>query len=158
MVSGFTSSALAVLSSPHLISKVEPSTVYNVPLLVGHETDATEGVGRVIFAVAVAFVNGAGVDTVAKVEETSVVFNDRELFTGRGLTAVGRIRLVFDVALEGNVMLTGKELAAVITGNAILDKFAEAEGSAAEGAEVTDAGVELDAALDTAGGLAGAGI
>jgi hypothetical protein len=158
MVSGFTSSALAVLSSPHSISKVEPSTVYNVPLLAGHETDATEGVGRVVFAVAVAFVNGARVDTVEKVEKTIVVFSSEELFAGKGLTAVGRARLVFDVALKGNVMLIGKGLAAVVTGNAILDRFAKAEGSAAEGAEVTGAGVELDTAVDTAGGLAGAGI
>jgi hypothetical protein len=158
MVSGFTSSALAVLSSPHSISKVEPSTVYNVPLLAGHEIDAAEGVGRVMFAATVAFANGARVDTVEKVEETIVVFSGRELFTGKRLTAVGRARLVFDVALKGNVMLAGKELAAVVTGNAILDKFAEAEGSVAEGAEVTGAGGELDTALDTAGGLAGAGI
>jgi hypothetical protein len=147
MVLGFTSSALAVLWSPHSISKVEPSTVYNVPLLAGHEIDAAEGVGRVMFAVAVTFANGARVDTV-----------ERELFTGKGPTAVGRVRLVFDVALKGNVMLVGKELAAVVTGNAILDRFAKAEGSAAKGAGVTGAGVELDTALDTAGGLAGAGI
>jgi hypothetical protein len=133
MVSGFTSSALAVLSSPHSISKVEPSTVYNVPLLAGHEIDAAEGVGRVMFAATVAFANGARVDTVEKVEETIVVFSGRELFTGKRLTAVGRVRLVFDVALEG------KELAAVVTGNAILDRFAKAEGSAAEGAGVTGA-------------------
>jgi hypothetical protein len=158
IVSGFTSSALAVLSSPHSISKVEPSTVYNVPLLAGHETGVAEGVGRVMFAVAVALVNGARVDNAEKVEETIVVFSGRELFTGKGLTAVGRVRLVFDMALKGNVMLVGKELAAVVKGNAIVDKFAEAEGSAAEGAEVTSAGVELDSALDTAGGLAGAGI
>jgi hypothetical protein len=158
MVLGFTSSALAVLSSPHSISKVEPSTVYNVPLLAGHEIDAAEGVGRVMFAVAVAFANGARVDTVEKVEKTIVVFSGRELFTGKGLAAVGRVRLVFDVALKGNVMLVGKELAAVVTGNAILDRFAKAEGSAAKGAGVTGAGVELDTALDTAGGLAGAGI
>lgn len=138
---------------PHSTSKVEPSTVYNVPLLVGHEMEVSEGVDRVMFVVDVVFVNGAGVDVVTKVEENIVVFDGREVFIGKGLTAVGRTRLIFAVVLKGNEILVGKELADVVTGNAMFDKLDEAEGSAAEGVAV-----ELNTALDAAGGLGGAGI
>jgi hypothetical protein len=153
IVSGFTNSTLVVLSSPHSTSKVEPSTVYNVPLLAGHETEVSEGVDRVMFVVDVAFANGAEVDIVTKVEENIVVFDGKEVFIGKGLTAVGRIRLIFAVVLKGNEILVGKELADVVTGNATLDKLDEAEGSAADGVAV-----ELNTELDAAGGLGGAGI
>jgi hypothetical protein len=153
MLSGFTSSTLAVSLSSHSTSKVDPSTVYNVPLLAGHETEVAEGVDRVMFVAAVAFAKGAGLDIVTKVEENIVVFDGRDLFAGKELKAVGRARLTFGVVLKGSETLIGKELADVVTGNAMLDKFDEAEGGAAEGTEV-----ELDSALDAAGGLAGAGM
>jgi hypothetical protein len=153
MLSGFTSSTLAVLLSPHSTSKVDPSTVYNVPLLAGHETEVAEGVDRVTFIAAVAFAKGAGVNIVTKVEENIVVFDGRDLFAGEELKAVGRARLTFEVVLTSSETLVGKELADVVTGNAMLDKFDEAEKGAAK-----DAKVELDSALDAEGGLAGAGM
>lgn len=62
------------------------------------------------------------------------------------------------VLFKGNEVLPDEELTAVVMGNVILDKFEEAEGSAAEGEEVADARVKLDTALETTGGLGGAGI
>jgi hypothetical protein len=145
ILSGFTSSTLAVLLSPHSTSKVDPSTVYNVPLLDGHETEVAEGVDRVMFAAAVTFAKGAGVDIVTKFEENIVVFDGRDLFDDMELKAVGRARLTFEVVLKGSETLFGKGPADVVTGNTMLDKL--------DGVEV-----ELDSALDVAGVLAGAGM
>jgi hypothetical protein len=159
MDSGFRSLTFAVLLSPHSISKMEPFTAYSVPLLSGQETELPS-----VFAVV--FAKGAKVDAVESVEEKTAVpgraemellemivvkptetaeaFNVTDALGSKKLGAVVRGTEMFE-------MLVDQELAAVVAGNAILVKFAEAEGSAAEGAEV-----ELD--IDTAGGLGGAGI
>jgi hypothetical protein len=161
MDSGFRSSTFAVLLSPHSISKVEPSTAYSVPLLAGQETE-------VLSVFTVVFAKGAKVDVVESVEEMTAVpgraemelvemivvkpmetteaFNVTDALGSKKLGAVVRGTEMFE-------MLVDQELAAVVAGNAILEKFAKAEGSAVEGAKV-----ELDIALDTAGGLGGAGI
>ena len=161
MESGFRSSTFAVLLSPHSISKVEPSTAYSVPLLVGQETEVPS-VFTVVFA------KGAKADAVGSVEERTavpgraeielleiIVVKPTEMAEAFSVTdALGSKKLGAVVrGTEMFEMLVDQELAAVVAGNAILVKFAEAEGSAAEGAKV-----ELDIALDTAGGPGGAGI
>ena len=168
MASGFTSSASAVLSSPHSISKVEPSTVYNVALLAGQETEASEGIGTDMFVVVVVFANGIRVGPVEKVEDKIVV---------PGRVGVGLLRTVVvkpaltaeifnatDALRKGKLvvvvrgtkmlkMLADPELTAVVAGDAILEKFAKTEG-----AEDEDAGFELGTTLDTSGELGGTGI
>lgn len=149
--------------------------------MAGQETEVEAGVGIVLLVlkVVVALAKGAKVDDEKAEVRTAVpgkatvevlktvvvelaamdeIFNGTDTLRGRVLGAVVRGPGSLVVVFRGNEMLPREELTAVVLGSAILDKFDEAEGSAAEGDEVADARIELGIALEIAGMLGGAGI
>lgn len=147
MASRLTRLAVAVLSSLHWTSKVDPvdGSVYKVLLLAGQEIPVAAGAGRVVFVGTVVFAKGAWVEVVEKVEDkpavpaeimvevmlivavetaaTDEVFSGKEMLTGGELAAVvsGMATLV-EVFIRGNDTMSGRELAAVVRGMAILEE------------------------------------
>ena len=146
MASRLTRLAVVVLSSLHWTSKVDPvdGSVYKVLLLAGQEIPVAAGAGRVVFVGTVVFAKGAWVEMVEKVEDkpavpaeimvevmlivavetaaTDEVFSGKEMLTGGELAAVVSGMATLVEVFRGNDTMSGRELTAVVRGMAILEE------------------------------------